>query len=132
MYSDCTSLTTAADMPSLTTIGTDGCDWMYGNCTSLTTPAAMSAVTDIGEMSCANMYYGCTSLTAAADMPALTTIGEDGCYGMYEGCTFNMSDDETTLNFDFPTPPITAGETTYSTAYDVAAWMGNTNGFTEP
>jgi hypothetical protein len=75
------------------------------------------------------MYGGCTSLTAAADMPALTTIGEGGCYGMYGGCTFNMSDDGTTLNFDFPTPPVTAGSTTYQTAYDVAGWMGNTNGF---
>jgi hypothetical protein len=48
---------------------------------------------------------------------------------MYGGCTFNMSDDGTTLNFDFPTPPVTAGSTTYQTAYDVAGWMGNTNGF---
>jgi hypothetical protein len=62
-------------------------------------------------------------------MPLLTDIGDGGCSDMYDGCTFNMSDDGTTLNFDFPTPPVTAGETTYSTAYEVAEWMGNTNGF---
>jgi hypothetical protein len=129
MYIGCTSLTAAADMPSLTTIGDHGCTGMYGGCTSLTAAAAMPAVTTIGEQGCTGMYGGCTSLTAAADMPSLTTIGDHGCDGMYYGCTFNMSDDGTTLNFAFPTPPVTAGENTYSTAYDVAQWMGNTNGF---
>ena len=100
--------------------------------TSITAAADMHTVTTIGESGCAGMYSGCTSLTAAANMPLLTTIGESGCTGMYEGCTFDMSDDGTTLNFAFPTPPITAGENTYATAYDVAEWMGNTNGFTEP
>ena len=101
MYVGCTSLTEAADMPSLTTIGLGGCSYMYEEC---------------------------TSLTAAADMPSLTTIGLAGCDGMYLNCTFDMSSDGTTLNFDFPTPPVTAGEETYSTAYDVAEWMANTNG----
>ena len=100
--------------------------------TSLTAAANMPLLTTIGEGGCAGMYDGCTSLTTAAAMPALTTIGEDGCTGMYEGCTFDMSDDGTTLNFDFPTPPITAGENTYATAYDVAEWMENTNGFVTP
>lgn len=127
-----TSLTTAAAMPAVTTIGEGGCDGMYNECTSLTSAAAMPAVTTIGDGGCGGMYSGCTALTAAAAMPAVTTIGEYGCAEMYSGCIFNMSNDGTTLNFDFPTPPITAGETTYSTAYDVAQWMGNTNGFTEP
>ena len=96
--------------------------------TSLTVAAAMPSVTTIGEGGCEGMYANCTSLTAAAAIPAVTTIGEGGCASMYAGCTFDMSDDGITLNFDFPTPPITAGETTYSTAYDVAEWMGNTNG----
>jgi len=132
MYYGCTSLTSAADMPAVTTIGEGGCSGMYYGCTSLTAAADMPAVTTIGEGGCSGMYYDCTSLTAAADMPSLTTIGDHGCDGMYYGCTFNMSDDGTTLNFAFPTPPVTAGENTYSTAYDVAQWMGNTNGFTNP
>lgn len=58
-------------------------------------------------------------------------IAGAGWYGyrMYCFCTFNMTDDNETLNFAFPTPPVTVGDTTYSTAYDVALWMGNTNGF---
>ena len=95
----------------------------------LLTPPSMPAVTTIGDRGCSGMYAGCTSLTAAADMPSLTTIGDRGCNSMYSFCTFNMSNDGTTLNFDFPTPPVTAGETTYSTAYNVAQWMGNINGF---
>ena len=155
MYIRCTALTAAAAMPALTSIGEHGCDVMYGECTSLTAAAAMPALTSIGERGCADMYVGCTSLTeaadmpslttiglggcsymyeectsltAAADMPSLTTIGLAGCDGMYLNCTFDMSSDGTTLNFDFPTPPVTAGEETYSTAYDVAEWMANTNG----
>lgn len=129
MYYGCTSLTAAADMPSLTTIGDYGCGYMYSGCTSLTSAADMSLLTTIGDNGCYSMYLGCTALTEAADMPYLTTIGEFGCTSMYEGCTFNMSDDGTTLNFAFPTPPITAGEDTFATAYDIAEWMGNTHGF---
>ena len=127
-----TSLTTAAAMPAVTNIGTYGCEYMYRGCTSLTSAAAMPAVTNIGMGGCVGMYMGCTSLTTAAAMPAVTNIGMGGCKYMYQGCTFAMSDDGATLNFAFPTPPITAGETTYPTAYDVAEWMGNTNGFTNP
>ena len=119
-------------MPAVTDIRNDGCSYMYSDCTSLTAAAAMPSVTTIGDHGCSGMYRNCTSLTAAAAMQAAATIGDDGCSGMYGDCTFNMSDDGTTLNFAFPTPPVTAGETTYPTAYDVAEWMGNTNGFVTP
>ena len=132
MYSGCDSLTSAAAMPLLTTIGDYGCSGMYYDCTSLTSAAAMPLLTTIGDHGCEEMYYGCDSLTSAAAMPSLTTIGDLGCEEMYSGCTFNMSDDGTNLNFAFPTPPVTAGEETYATAYDVAQLMGNTNGFTNP
>jgi hypothetical protein len=120
---------TAPDLSAITTIGDYGCDNMYHGCTSLTAAADMSAITTIGDYGCNSMYYGCTSLTAAADILSLTTIGEEGCNSMYSDCTFPMSEDGETLNFAFPTPPVTAGSTTYSTAYDIANWMGNTNGF---
>lgn len=96
---------------------------------ALLTPPSMSTVTSVGAYGCATMYMRCTHLTSAADMPSLTTIGDNGCASMYEECDFDMSDDGATLNFAFPTPPVTAGETTYATAYDIAAWMGNPNGF---
>ncbi len=129
MYEECTSLLSTADMHALTTIGEGGCSSMYYACTSITAAAGMSALTTINNGACSGMYVGCISITSAADMPAITTIGENGFSGMYYACTFNMSNDGTTLNFAFPTPPVTAGETTYATAYDVAEWMGNTNGF---
>lgn len=105
------------------------CDLTYGDTPVplLTTPD-MGSVTTIGNYGCASMYSGCTSLTAAADMPSLTTIGEGGCVSMYRRCAFDMSNDGSTLNFAFPTPPVTAGEITLATAYDIADWMGNTNG----
>ena len=96
---------------------------------ALLTPPLMDTITTIGESGCNSTYYGCASLTSAADMPALTTIGDGGCEYMYSNCTFAMSDDGETLNFAFQTPPVTAGETTYKTAYEIAVWMDNTNGF---
>ena len=129
LFDSCPALLTPPSMETITTIGVFGCTGMYDGCTSLTSAADMPLLTTIVESGCDGMYYGCTSLTAAANMPLLTTIGESGCLGMYEGCTFDMSDDGTTLNFEFPTPPIIAGGETYSTAYDVAEWMDNTNGF---
>ncbi|MBO7540472.1 MAG: hypothetical protein J6T33_02285 [Bacteroidales bacterium] len=126
------ALLTPPSMGSVTTIGEGGCVAMYINCKSLTAAANMPELTTIGINGCSSMYSGCTSLTAAANMPQLTTVGDYGCMAMYRSCLFNMSDDGTTLNFDFPTPPVTAGGTTYATAYDVADWMDNTNGFTEP
>lgn len=123
------ALLTPPSMNTVTIIGEGGCESMYDGCTSLTAAADMPALTTIGEGGCDYMYYGCTSLTAAADMPAITTIGEGGCEYIYGDCTFDMSNDGITLNFAFPTPPVTAGETTYATAHDIAEWMGNTNGF---
>jgi len=123
------ALLTPPLMDTITTIGKGGCARMYYGCTSLTSAASMPSLTSIGDNGCYEMYYGCTSLTAAADMPSLTSIGDKCCDAMYYGCTFNMSDDGSTLNFAFPIPPITAGPYTYQTAYDVADWMGNTNGF---
>lgn len=100
-----------------------------GELIPLMTAPDMSAISSIGYGGCAAMFELCEMLNSAANMPALNTIGEDGCVGMYAECTFDMSDDGTTLNFAFPTPPVTAGETTFATAYDIADWMGNTNGF---
>lgn len=66
-------------------------------------------------------------------MPALEYMGGYAFADMYNGCAFDMSDDGTTLNFAFPTPPVTAGSSyNYATYYDIAQWMGNTNGFTNP
>ena len=127
------ALLTPPAMDTIISIGESGCASMYWGCASLISAADMPSLTTIGVEGCADMYLDCTSLTTAADMPSLTTIGDDGCDTMYGSCTFDMSDDGTTFNFEFgATPPVTAGETTYNTYYDLAQWMGNTNGFTNP
>lgn len=99
--------------------------------TGLNTAPSLDNFTVIGEGACELMFAG-QPLNNAADMSNELTIGNDGLKNMYYMCTFAMSDDGTTLNFDFPTPPVTVGEETYNTYYDLAAWMGNTNGFNEP
>lgn len=123
---DSTMETTVVPENSFISLFTDD---EYDPNTSLVSADIFGSITAFEAGCCAGMFTSCTSLTAAADMPKLETIGEHACGGMYSECTFNMSDDGTTLNFAFPTPPVTAGETTYATAYDIADWMGNTNGF---
>lgn len=70
-----------------------------------------------------------TALLTPPAMDTITSIGDLGCRNMYSGCTFAMSSDGTTLNFAFPAPPVTAGGSTFATSYEIAEWMGNTNGF---
>lgn len=123
------ALLTPPTMETVTVIGRGGCNSMYSGCASLISAADMPSLTTIEESGCGSMYEDCTSLTSAADMPLLITIEDYGCGSMYYGCTFDMSDDGTTLNFAFPTPPVTAGEETFASAYEIADWMGNTNGF---
>lgn len=116
----------------LTEVPVFGFIYLFNEFPIITAPS-MSAITDIGGRACSGMFSGCTLLTSAADMPSLSTIEEEGLAEMYSGCIFDMSDDGTTFNFAFgATPPVTAGEETFSTYYDIAQWMSNTNGFTEP
>ena len=123
-------LTTAPALPATTLTNSCYAD-MFNGCTSLTAAPALPATTL--AIYCYNgMFAGCTGLTAAPALPA-TTLAE-GCYSdMFAGCTFDMSDDGTTLNFQCDaTLPQTVVFDTFSVPYDLASWMGNTNGFTEP
>ncbi len=84
MFSGCTGLTTAPDLPE-----TDlkaGCyNYMFNGCTSLTTAPDLPATT-LAESCYNSMFMGCTSLTTAPDLPA--TVLAINCYlSMFNGCT---------------------------------------------
>ena len=84
MFSGCTGLTTAPDLPE-----TDlkaGCyNYMFNGCTSLTTAPDLPATT-LAESCYNSMFMGCTSLTTAPDLPA-TTLAESCYNSMFMGCT---------------------------------------------
>ena len=84
MFSGCTSLTTAPTLPA-TTLVSSCYEYMFQGCTSLTTAPALPATTLAGQ--CYEyMFQGCTSLTTAPVLPATTLA--DGCYkSMFDGCT---------------------------------------------
>ena len=84
LFSGCTSLTAAPDLPA-TTLAVCCYYSMFKGCTSLTTAPDLPATTL--AFSCyGNMFYGCTSLTTASDLPATSLAG--CCYlGMFGGCT---------------------------------------------
>ena len=104
---------------------------MFSGCTGLTQAPSLPATT-LADYCYGGMFSGCTGLTQAPSLPATTLASK--CYAeMFSGCTFAMSSDGTTFNFAFgATPPVTVSETTYNTYYELAQWMGNTNGFTTP
>lgn len=76
MFQDCTSLTTAPQLPA-TTLAIDCYYGMFADCTSLTTAPQLPATTLAGAC-----YYGmfqsCWSLTTVPQLPA-TTLAQ-GCY----------------------------------------------------
>lgn len=127
-----TSLITSPSMETITKIGTAGCQELFYNCTNMIYASDMPALENVGNDGCHSMYRNCTSLEKGFGMPSLEILGSYAFADMYNGCTFDMSDDGTTLNFAFPTPPIIAGYYNYTTYYDIAQWMGNTNGFMNP
>ena len=84
MFIDCTSLTTAPELPS--TILAERCyGSMFSGCTSLATAPELPATTLTGNCYY-NMFKGCASLTTAPELPATTLT--DNCYvGMFNGCS---------------------------------------------
>ena len=84
MFSGCTSLTTAPELPA-TTLASFCYDDMFENCTSLTTAPKLPATT-LASFCYRGMFSGCTSLTTAPKLPATTLADE--CYRlMFSGCT---------------------------------------------
>ena len=84
MFSGCTSLTSAPELPA-TTLHFNCYFNMFFGCTSLTTAPELPATTLVSGCYW-NMFRNCTSLTAAPRLPATTLF--PGCYdSMFYGCT---------------------------------------------
>ena len=84
MFKGCASLANAPELPATTLA--NGCyDAMFEACTSLVQAPELPAIS-LGEASYANMFKGCTSLVQAPELPATTLNSE--CYThMFGGCT---------------------------------------------
>lgn len=84
MFSGCTSLTQAPDLPA-TTLTNNCYQQMFQGCTGLTKAPALPATT-LTNWCYFGMFYNCTSLTQAPALPATTLMFL--CYGsMFGGCT---------------------------------------------
>ena len=84
LFEDCTSLTSAPEMPA-TTLAYSCYDGMFHGCTSLTTAPELPA-TVLSANCYVDMFNGCTSLMTAPELPA-TTLSESCYSGMFSGCT---------------------------------------------
>ena len=85
MFSGCTSLTTAPSVLPATTLANFCYNGMFGGCTSLTTAPSVLPATTLTSYCYSYMFSGCTSLTTAPQLLATTLAS--GCYsGMFYGC----------------------------------------------
>lgn len=83
MFSRCTSLTTAPELPA-TTLANNCYMYMFYRCTSLTTAPELPATT-LANYCYQYMFSACTSLTTAPDLPA-TNLYRYSYDGMFNGC----------------------------------------------
>ena len=84
MFNGCSSLTTAPELPARTLKNRCYC-YMFNGCSSLTTAPELSAMT-LDVYCYAQMFLSCTSLTIAPALPA-TELKEACYYSTFEGCT---------------------------------------------
>ena len=84
MFNGCSSLTTAPELPARTLKNRCYC-YMFNGCSSLTTAPKLSAMT-LDVYCYAQMFLSCTSLTIAPALPA-TELKEACYYSTFEGCT---------------------------------------------
>ena len=84
MFNGCSSLTTAPELPAQTLKDRCYC-YMFTGCSSLTTAPELSAMT-LDVYCYAQMFQSCTSLTIAPALPA-TELKEACYFATFEGCT---------------------------------------------
>ena len=84
MFGDCTSLTSAPELPALS-VGNSSYKCMFYNCTSLQTAPELPA-TSLAKSCYGGMFWGCSSLQTAPKLPTKELATQ--CYEyMFKGCT---------------------------------------------
>ena len=89
LFSNSINLVDASDLIIPTTLASQCCRNMFQECTSLTTAPELPATT-LATACYFGMFYNCTSLTTAPELPATTLVAN--CYrNMFYGCQ-NLSE----------------------------------------
>ena len=88
MFSNCTSLTKAPELPA-TTLATSCYRYMFNNCIALTTPPPVLRGNALPLTCYAYMFNGCTALTTAPVIAATYFISgtSQNCSYMFNSCT---------------------------------------------
>ena len=85
MFFNCTSLTTAPNLPAMT-LASYCYDNMFSNCTSLTTAPELPATT-LEENCYRSIFKKCTSLASAPSVLPATTLATQCYQQMFNGCS---------------------------------------------
>ena len=85
MFSYCTALTKAPELPA-TTLADYCYDSMFYACSGLTTAPALPAL-ELKNKCYSAMFKECASLTTAPTLPAASLQANNCYYGMFDGCT---------------------------------------------
>ena len=87
MFSYCTKLTNLPELPDYFNFLATGCfKGMFQYCTALKTAPKLNAY-QLGEYCCQNMFYGCTSLETAPMLHVVFSLAADCFAGMFYNCT---------------------------------------------
>ena len=85
MFSGCTALTTAPELPA-TTLASSCYDSMFSGCTSLTAAPELPATT-LADGCYQNMFRDCTALTTPPSVLPATTLASSCYWSMFGYCT---------------------------------------------
>jgi hypothetical protein len=88
MFSNCTSLATAPELPATTL--TDNCyEAMFNDCTSLTTAPSVLPATSLADCCYYQMFSGCTNLVSGPSSigDSSTTMATSACTSMFAECS---------------------------------------------
>ena len=88
MFSGCTGLTSAPELPA-TTLANSCYHFMFNGCTGLTSAPELPATT-LASHCYRNMFQNCTGLTSSPELPATTLKPFCYCY-MFQNCIGLMS-----------------------------------------
>ena len=121
LFSSCTSLTRAPQLPA-TTLADSCYSYMFDGCTSLVRAPQLPATT-LAYSCYSYMFDGCTSLVQAPQLPA--TTGGSSCYSsMFKGCTALTQAPSISLTADADCSSMFKGCTSLTVAPDLPATSG--------
>ena len=96
-FYNCTGLTGALNLSSLSSVGSNGLYYAFYNCTGLTGNLNLSSLTSIGESGLGTAFQSCSGLTSV-DLSSLSSVANYGLGNAFQSCSGLTSVDLSSLS----------------------------------